>query len=113
MPSQTLSAYLADVSPTVNDPWHFVAIVAAWLRSAAGSFIDTPEERASVEKAFTTAYDALALRIAPANPALAALFVAMRGWAVSALDTMLVALAPAPAPTPTPVVPVVPQGSSR
>ena len=98
MPSQSFAAYLAEQSATVSDPWHILAIVAAWLRSAAGSLIDTPEERANVEKAFTTAYDALSLRIAPANPALAALFVAMRGWAVSALDRMLVALAPAPAP---------------
>lgn len=103
------SAYLAQASVTAADPWHFVALVAAWFRSAAASMIDTPEERASVEKAFTTAYDALALRIAPANPALAALFVAMRGWAVASLDRMLIALAPPPAPTPAPVV--VPQGS--
>lgn len=107
MPHQALAAHLEAAAPTVTSPWHFLAIVFAWLQSTASTFIDTPEERAAIVKTVMDAYDRLTQTLAAGRPALALLFAATRPMVAAEIDRLLLYFVIPPAPTPAPqTVPV-------
>lgn len=97
MPHQQFAAYLNSTASAAVDPWHFLQIIWAWLGSAAGSFVDTAEERLKIKTVALTFFDTV---IVPKFPP-AAMF---RSLVSDGLDAMLLYFAPPPAPTPAPVV---------
>lgn len=116
MPSpkaQALAAHLDAAAPSVTSPWHYLAVVYAWLASTLSEQIDTPAEREAIEAVVMAQYDAIVVSLSKTQIVLAGIFAAMRQQVKNGLDFILVALAPAPPPTPAPAAITIPAGSAQ
>jgi hypothetical protein len=106
-----IHAHLSASAASITDPFQFLASVSKWFKDFASSFVDSPEERQKIEDSIMRVYDDITRGLLATNPAIAAVFVALRKFVLSGIDHLLLLFTPSPAAPPA-VVNHVPSGSA-